>query len=195
MISNQQQPLQWRQSITTSAKPIAQMAATTSGNTTFTVNTVTDGSAWDLSEVQSGDIVEVIDATSSEMFLGRVESVDDGNDEVTLQGTTGWFRGEIHGRGLATLKPTAGSNVIIHRLDKAVYLLIDAITSNPGDVYIGFDSTVTHGGGANPGHPISNDNGDANFRLELEAGLDRYLDLKRMYVIASASSEISVIAQ
>ena len=195
MISNYEQPVQWRQSIPATAKPIAQVAATSSGNTVFTVNTASDLSAWDLSDVKAGDIVEVIDSGSGEMFLGRVDSIDDPNDEITLQGTTGWFRGEISGRGLAGLRPADGSSVIIHRLDKCVKLLIDALAGNPGDVLLGFDSTVTVAGGANPGHPIANSPTYANFRLELEAGLDRYLDLKRIYVIAAASSELTMIAQ
>jgi hypothetical protein len=194
MISNYENPVQWRQSFT-AVKPIAQVAATTSGNTTFTVNTVVDGSAWDLSNVKQGDILEVIDSVSSEMFMGRVQSVDDGNDTITLQGSGGWYRGEISGRGLAELKPSDGSPVIVHRLDKCVKITIDAITSNPADVYLGFDNTVTVAGGANPGQPISNNPSYAHFRLELETGLDRYLDLKRMYIVAAAASEVTCIAQ
>lgn len=199
MISQTNQPVNWRCIVETTAKPISQIARS-SANTTFTKKRVTDGSVWDLSKVKVGNVVEVVDAVSGETYMGRVAEIDNANNYIELQGPSGWFRGDVHGRALAAMTPSDGSVAIIHSIDKCVYLLMDALIANTDEVYYGDDGTVTVEGGANPGHPISEDPSQVNFRFELEAAIDEHtrkrgrLNLTGMYVIAASTQELSCVA-
>lgn len=189
-VSQQRQPLNGRRPVTATATPIAQVTVT-SGSPTFTTKRVTDSGAWDLSEVENGMIVEVNDAVTGERYLGVINSVVDGSQYVEVQG---WIKGGVSGRRNATMKPTDGQTAIIHKIDRCKELLIDALDSNTADTFIGFASDVTIGSGAKPGHPVSSVAAQPNARLPLSAGLDKYIDLTKTYVIGTIGNELSWIA-
>ena len=190
-LAKSKQPRQGRLTVTTVAKPITQIDRNASGTTSFTAKAVSDAAAWDLSAVAAGYIVEADD------YFGYVESVDDGNDEITIR--DGWVsKSGQRGEGRAVNMPAAGSTVIIHKADQCRTLLVDALDGNTADVFLGFDNTVT-AAGANAGHPIAYPASQPNHRLIEECGLERsvcdLLDLTQVFVIvASGTQGISWVA-
>lgn len=184
------QPVNGRSAVTATATPIAQVTKT-SGSPTYTVGRVTDSVAWDLSDVKNGMIVEVNDSVQNKLFFGVINNVVDGSQYVEVQG---WITGGVSGQRKADLKPTDGQTAIIHKLDKCVKILIDALDANSSDVFIGFADDVTIGSGAKPGHPVSNVAAQPNARLVVEAGLSKYIDLTRTYVIGTPGNYLSWIA-
>lgn len=189
-ISKTIQPMNGRRATSSVAVPIAQITTVT-GATVFTAVRATAPGAWDLSSVEVGYVIQVVDAVSGEEYLGNIDSVDDGNDYVEV---SGWVKGGARGTKGSSMKPSDGSPVIIHKIDSCKKLLVDALDGNSGDVYIGWESTVTVEGGANPGHPVAYSVGQGNHRVILEAWSDEFINLMRTYVISSAAQEISFIA-
>lgn len=183
-ISQSTQPVQGRRAISGTPVPIAQVTKT-SGSPTYTTSRVTDSVAWDLSDVENGMVVEVVDP-DGQLYCAAISNVDDANNFVEHQG---WIKGGTRGQKLALMRPTSGQAAIIHKVDKCKRLLIDAHDSNVANAFLGFDSAVTVDSGANPGHPIAANETQANHRVEIEAGLGDYIDLKRTYVIGSAGSD------
>lgn len=189
-ISKILQPMNGRRATSSTAVPIAQVTTIT-GATVFTASRATAPGAWDLSGVSNGYIIQVVDGVSGEEYLGRIDNVDDGNDFVEVEA---WIKGGTKGTKGSTMKPSDGSPIIIHKLDRCMKLLIDALDGNSGDVYIGWESSVTVEAGANPGHPITSEVGQGNHRLILEAWNDEYINLMKTYVISVAAQEVSWIA-
>lgn len=192
-LAKSKQPRQGRQTVTTTAKPITQILSNASGTTSFTATTVSDSAAWDLSAVAAGHIVEADD------YFGYVERVDDVADTITIRKSEGWVsKSGQRGEGMAVNMPAAGSTVIIHKADQCRTLLVDALDANTADVFLGFDNTVTHGGGANPGHPIAYTAAQPNHRFIEEVGLERsvcdLLDLTQVFVIAASTQTVCWIA-
>lgn len=169
--------------------PIAQVVAVTSG-TVFTNKRVTRAAGWTLSAVEVGFIAQVIEA-SGDQWAGIIDTVNDGSNYIEVKG---WVKGGFSGRGQAAAKPADGSEVRIHKIDGCKSLLIDALDANSQEVFLGFDSGVTIGGGAKPGHPISPTASQPNARVTVGPGLTDYLDLFNVYVIAASSQEVSWIA-
>lgn len=188
--TQKRQPVNGRSVVTNTATPIAQVTKT-SGSPSYTRGRVTDSVAWDLSEVENGMIVEVNDSVQNKLFFGVINNVVDGSQYVEVQG---WIIGGVSGQRQAELKPTDGETAIIHKIDKCVKLLIDALDSNYADTFIGFADDVTVGVGAKPGHPVSRVAAQPNARLVVEAGLSEFIDLTRTYVIGTAANYLSWIA-
>lgn len=188
--TQKKQPVNGRRAVTATATPIAQMAKT-SGSPTYTVGRVTDSGAWDLSNVENGMIVEVNDSVQNVLFFGVINNVVNVSNYVEVQG---WIIGGVSGQRKAAAKPTDGQTAIIHKLDKCVKLLIDALDANSADTFIGFADDVTIGSGAKPGHPVSSVAAQPNARLVVEAGLSDYIDLTRTYVVGTVGNHLSWIA-
>lgn len=191
-VSKTIQPMNGRRATSAVAVPIAQITTVT-GATVFSAVRATAPGAWDLSDVSVGYIIQVVDGVSGEEYLGIIDSVNDGSNYVEVKG---WIRGGARGTKGSLRKPADGSPIIIHKLDGCKKLLVDALDGNSGDVYIGWESTVTVEGGAFPGHPIAYSVGQGNHRLIVEAW-DKdndYINLMKTYVISAAAQEVSWIA-
>lgn len=189
-ISTERNPVNGRQTVSTTAILLTQITKTGS-NTTFTNKTVTDGSGLDLSDVQEGYVLKVTDAVTGDEYRAIVASVDDNNDEITVQG---WKLGGMSGKAKAAMKPADGSIAYILKTDKCKRLLVDAIDTNSADVFIGFESTVTIGSGSNPGHPIASSPTQPNHRFDIKAELPDVIDLGNTYVITTGTQYISYVA-
>lgn len=183
-VSPSKQPIQGRQSVTATAKPLTQIGLASSGATTFTTTgdtvRVTDGAAWDLSNVE----VDMV-AVSSAGWRGRVRAVNNvGNYiDVYLWQYTG-RQGDMR----AAAGPDDGETVVIHKMEACNRVVIDALDANSNDVFLGFASDVT-ASGAKAGQPIAAAPGQPNHRLVLELGLGRHIDLIHVYVIVAAGTE------
>ena len=181
-ITQPSQPRQGRSQVTTSARPITQIGAS-SANTTFTATTVVSSSAWDLSGVtaNTGQIV-----STSGGWKGEIVDVDDSTDTITVRA---WVKDGPGDKRAAAL-PADGETAIIHVAAHCGSLIIDAIEANTADVFVGFSSTVTTA----TGHPISSTAANPNARLRLEAKEGKLIDLAEVYVIAASTQNISWIA-
>lgn len=191
-ISKTLQPMNGRRVTGPTAVPIAQVTTIT-GNTVFTATgRSTAPGAWDLSGVSVGYVIQVVDAISGEEYLGRIDLINDGSNYVEVGG---WIKGGVRGSKGSAMKPSDGSPIIIHKTDVCKKLLLDALDGNSADVFIGWESTLTVEGGANPGHPIAYATGQGNHRLILESwGDENFINLMRTYVISAAAQEVSWIA-
>jgi hypothetical protein len=187
-ISVNKQPVNGRQTVTTSAKRLTQIVQSI-GATTFTKSTVVDAGGWSLTNVQAGNIIQVIQADGDE-YRGIVQSKDAGTSTITVQG---WKRGGVSGRARAEMKPTDGRAAYVLKVDRCKKLLVDALDANSADIYLGFDENVTISG-ANAGHPIAAIATQPNHRLPVEADLQEYIDLANVFVIAGSSQGLSYIA-
>lgn len=175
-----------RTTVGTTAKPITQVGNVSSSNTTFTINSVTDGTAWDLSAVEAGMLIKTSDG-----FRAIIKSVDDSTDTITITEDTGWAKGTapiIRGGG----KPSDGATVRIHARGAAQSMIVDALDTNTADVFLGTDNTVTVSGGANPGHPISYQPTYPNHRVTIEA--PKQMDLTELWLIAASAQEVAWLA-
>jgi hypothetical protein len=162
-ISVNKQPVNGRQTVTTSAKRLTQIVQSL-GSTTFTKNTVVDAGGWSLTNVQAGNIIQVIQADGDE-YRGIVQSKDAGTNTITVQG---WKRGGVSGRARAEMKPTDGRAAYVLKVDRCKK--------------------------ANAGHPIAAIATQPNHRLPVEADLQEYIDLANVFVIAGSSQGLSYIA-
>ena len=180
----EKQPRQGRTEVTTTAKPITQIGAASSGATTYTktnqVPRVTDGAAWDLSDVA----VDMLAVTSGG-WRGRIVAVNDGADYIEVEH---WQPKGQTGSSRASQGPADTETITIHKMEICKYLLVDAVDANSADVYIGFSSSVT-ASGADIGHPIAAPNTQPNHRYNLPAGLHEWIDLVEVYVIVAAGTE------
>ena len=176
------QPRQGRTQITTSAKPITQIGAS-SANTTFTTTTVVSSSAWDLSDVEANQGYVV---TTSGGWKGEIVGVNDGTDTITVRA---WVK-DGPGDSRAAAVPAAGETAIIHKAAHCQKVIIDAVEANTAVVDVGFSSGVTSG----TGHPLSATAGNPNSRLILEARPKKLLDLTQIYAIAGSTQNIAWLA-
>lgn len=178
------QPIQGRQSVTATAKPLTQIGLPSSVATTFTttgdVVRVTDGAAWDLSNVE----VDMVAVTSGG-WRGRLRAVNNAGNyiDVYLWQYTG-RQGDLR----AAAGPDDGETVVIHKMEGCNRVVIDALDANANDVFVGFASDVA-ASGAKAGHPVAAPAGQPNHRLVLELGLGRHIDLINVYVIVAAATE------
>jgi hypothetical protein len=181
-ITQPSQPRQGRTQVTTSAKPITQVGAS-SANTTFTATTVVSSSAWDLSAVEANKGYVV---TTSGGWKGEITGVDDAADTITVRA---WVK-DGPGDTRAAALPAAGETAIIHKAAHCQKLIIDAIEANTAVIDIGFSSSVTSG----TGHPLSSTAENPNSRIILEAQPKKLLDLTQTYAIAGSTQNIAWIA-
>lgn len=188
-VSSNTQPVNGRKTSGATASLLTQVTSQTT-NTVFTASTIVRA-GWDLSGVSQGMVVKVIDAVSGREYRAQIRSVDDGNDEITIRG---WRVSGADGIGKAAMVPAAGSDVFVLKTDKCQRLLVDALDANSGDVYIGFEDSVTVDGGANPGHPIASAAAQPNHRFECEVDAPQVIDLANVWVISAASQGVSWVA-
>ncbi len=177
-------PIQGRQTVTTTAKPLTQIGLASSGATTFTTTgptvRVTDGAAWDLSNVEVNMV-----AVTSGGWRGRITAVNDGGDYIDVHL---WKDAGRHGQRRAAEGPADGETVVIHKMEVCERVIIDALDANTLDVFLGFANDVT-ASGAKAGQPIAATATQENHRLTLLAGLGMYIDLTGVYVIVAAGTE------
>jgi hypothetical protein len=116
--------------------PLTKVGDTSSGNTTFTVTTVVDGSAWDLSAIEEGDV-----AVTSDGYSGEITAIDDGNDTLTIE--KGWISPRTEqGRRGGSIKPTDTSTVTIHRVAQCRSILIKMLRANTDIVRVGLNGAA-----------------------------------------------------
>lgn len=170
-----------RRSISATAGLLTQRTES-SINTTYTVNSVNDSLAWDLSAVIVGDVVETGDG-----YKGLVSSIDDANNTVYVQE---WKRpAGTPLRRMAVDKPSNGQAAKVLVGDGCVNLIVDALETNTDDVLIGFDSSLADG------FPIAALGTKINHRITLNAGKDKYLNMSSVYVKAvSGTQTVAYIA-
>lgn len=178
-------PKQGRQAVTTTARPITQIGSRSSVNTTFTAKTVTDASAWDLSNVAQGFVI-----TTSDGYRAKITGVDNANNTLTCE--SGWAdAGGRSGRGLAVNMPAAGARVTVHKMEACGKLLVDALDTNSGAVFLGFDSSVSSDPSSpNVGHEIAASPTQPNHRLIVDPTAKDELDLTQVFVICAASQVV-----
>ncbi len=176
-------PRQGRTVVGTTAKPITQIDDVSSGNTTFTKTSVTDGDlAWALLNVEEGYVMKTSDG-----FLAMISSVDDDTDTLYCQ--QGWIApGGRSGRGLAELIPSDGATVRIHKMAACGRLIIDALDENSVDIYLGFSSSVSFNpASTDVGHEIAASATQGNHRLVIQPEMTGELDLTEVWVICNGS--------
>lgn len=183
VVTTDKQPKQGKQTVTATAKPLTQIGSNSSGNTTFSQQAdswrITDGSAWDLSDVE----VDFVAKTSGG-WKGRITAVNDGSNYVEVR------QFQRYGTNIpqqAAKQPVDGEVVTIHKMEVCEHLILDADDANTVDIFMGFDSDVAISGD-HEGHPIAAASGQPNHRVILENGLGDYIDLLSVYVITSTSA-------
>lgn len=178
------QPIQGRQSVTTTAKPLTQIGLASSAATTFTTTgdtvRVTDGAVWDLSNVEVNMV-----AVTSGGWRGRITAVSNVGNYIDVHL---WQYTGRQGDKRAAAGPADGETVVIHKMEACERVVIDALDANTLDVFLGFASDVA-ASGAKAGHPIAAAAGQTNHRLVLELGLGKYIDLTEVYVIVASGTE------
>lgn len=183
-VMTEKQPKQGRQTVTTTAKPLTQIGASSSAAITFAkqndVWRATDGAAWDLSSVAAGYI-----AKTATGWKGRIKTVNNAGNYVGLYH---WEYDGAFKDQRAAAQPSDGDVVTIHKMEMCDRLIVDALDANTNDIYLGMDSTVT-ADGANPGHPIAASASQPNHRLVIEAGIGKHIDLTEVYVIVASGTE------
>lgn len=123
-----------QKSIGTTAVPITQVGTTSSANTTFTVTTGVDGTAWDLSTASAGMI-----AVTSDGYRGTITVVNDGADTITVGE---WTTKEAGIPGT----PVATSTIRIFKVIENSQSYVQALYANTNDVYIGASDVTTANG-------------------------------------------------
>lgn len=178
---------------TTSATPITKIGATsTAATTSYTVTTIVDGTAWDLSALSAGQIALGIWAVTTEGYRGRVTAVNDSIDTVTIGG--GWITpdGVQLDYNISDEKPTDATAVTFHRVCDCKQLTVTAYEGNSVVVYAGFNSSLPSDG--SDGDEISATAAQPNSIRIYGNGID-YFDVTKLYVIcASSTPKISWIA-
>jgi hypothetical protein len=103
---------------------------------TYTVTTVVNDNAIDLSGVAVGDVV-----VTNDSYKGLVTAINDGADTLTIG--DGWQDSAgRQGRLGGTLKPTDGQSFSVQRISLVQYITIGAAAGNSGIVYVGRDGTA-----------------------------------------------------
>lgn len=171
------QPKTWRKTVTNEPSPISALTQSSAG-TTFTITSVADSAAWDLTQVAIGDV-----AITGDKYLAMVRGT--GADSITVDAWTKAGHGRRRG---ATDKPTDGETVTIHRLVRARQVLLRAGTGNTNVVYQGFSEWVN----MNTGHPIPPESGQVNSALPITAPRDRWLNTSRVWLISGTTQEVIV---
>lgn len=116
-------------SVGESSIPITKVGNTSSANTTFTVTTVVDGTAWTLTAPAVGDF-----AKTSDGWIGKITAVSDATDTVTVQEWVNIASGAKSTEGSA--KPADGSTVICHKLFRCGSIKFKADNSNGAGIHI-----------------------------------------------------------
>lgn len=173
-------PRGYRTSVTTTAKPLTQVHATSSGNTTYTATRVTDASAWTLTNVLAGDIV-----VTSDGYLGLVTST--GSNLVNVQE---WFEKKVSARGFGANMPADTSTAMILRCLRCKRIEISAVEANSAIVAFGFSDAVTLATSREISHTAAN----PNSVLVLEAGVNELLDCREMWIIAASTQNVNWLA-
>ncbi len=158
--------------ISTTAVPVTKVGDTSGAGTTFTVTTVVDAAAWDLSGVTEGEVVVTADG-----YKGIITDVDDANDTLTV---AGWMppSGRTPDVRIPT-KPADTSTVTIHRISRAKVLSIQSLPANTFDMYVGKHGTATSGDKKITAGQVQ----------EIVPDEEEYLDVTRVYIIAASGSQ------
>lgn len=167
--SRRKQPSQGVKSVNSQPTPLTAVA-TSSSTTTFTATSVTDGNAWDVSSVEPGDVVVVADE-----HMGFVTGT--GSNRVNVEG---WIYRGIDRRGKDPDRPDNGQGVTVHKRLEARQVLICSVDTNTNPIYVGFDENVT----PVTGHPVSQNSGQPNASLDLEAPAGKLLNLTQIWVVS-----------
>lgn len=183
-VSVAKQPINGRTAVTTAAKLLT-LIVESGTNTTYTVDSVTDGDGWVLTDVEPGNVLKVVDGIDE--YRAQVLEVDAGANKIRVHG---WRKGGAKGARRAAMKPTDGVKTYVLKTDRCKRLLVDALDTNSADVEIGFESTLALG----EGHPIAFTPTQPNHRFEIETGLQEVIDLGETYVIAASSQGLSWVA-
>jgi hypothetical protein len=159
--------------ISTVATPLTKVGDTSSGNTTYTATTVTDGTAWDLSKISEGDV-----ALSEDGYKGLITEVDDGNDILTVG--PGWTAPDgKQGRLGGNVKPTDGQTLTIIRIDHCLNITIKALPANTAVLRVGTNGTAV----ADDYHL------SAGRRFCQSRNNKKPVDVSRVYVLAESGSQ------
>jgi hypothetical protein len=161
-------------SISTTALPATQIVASAGGDSpTYTVTTVVNDNAIDLSGVAVGDVIVTNDG-----YKGLVKSIDDGANTLTLDNDHAWLDpAGGQGRLGGTIKPTDGQSFSVQRISLVQYITIGSDSGNSDVVYVGRDGNArTTDYPLQPGEtlPIN----DLNF-----------VDVTQIYVIAASGTQ------
>jgi len=159
----------------TSAKAITQIVKSTGASTIYSINSVLDGAAWDLSDVEVGDVVKTADG-----YRGVVTDVDDASDTLSIAG--GWMSPSGRAPNVnSSRKPTDTNAATVYRVNRCKRIKINADAGN------GISIFVRHGGSA-PGAGVYTDYPlPAGVSLSLEAEHE-YIDLTTVWVIAAGAA-------
>lgn len=124
-------------SVSTTALPATQIiAAAGVDSPTYTVTTVVNDNAIDLSDVSVGEIV-----VTNDSYKGLVTAIDDGADTLTVG--AGWQDPEgKQGRLGGTVKPTDGQSFSVQRISLSKYITVGADSGNTDIVYLGRDANA-----------------------------------------------------
>lgn len=161
-------------SATTTAVPLTKVGDTSGAGTTFTVTTVVDGAAWDLSAIEVGDV-----AVTSDGYIGEITAIDNGNDTLTIG--KGWQSPRTEqGRLGGTIKPADTSTVTIHRIAQCHSILIKMLAGNSDVVRVGLNGTAVVSD-----YPLG---AGANL-LEFPAQRRGKLDVTQIYVRADSGTQ------
>ncbi len=170
------------QSVTATAKAATQIVSSTGASTTYTAATIVDAAAWDLSNVEAGDVVKTADD-----YRAIVLSADDGNDTITIEG--GWMppTGAGPDANKASVLPTDGNAAVVHRMNRCVRIHLSADAGNANTVFV-------RRGGSAPGAGVYTDYPlVAGQSVTIEADEEKYLDLTTVWLIAAGASTVDWI--
>ena len=160
-------------SVSATPVPLTKVGDTSSGNTAYATDSITDSSAGDLSAISVGDVVITQDG-----YKGLITAVDDGSDKVTVG--AGWLApGAERGRSTGNVKPTDGQTATIIRIARARSIMAKASSNNSDIVRFGRNGTA-----AATDYPRS-----AGLRITFSRYDRQPIDVSQIYIRADSGTQ------